>query len=299
MEKNKTKVSIIIPTYGRSEMLVKTIQSVLNQTYKNLEIIIVDDNGLGTKEQKKTKSCISSFNDPRILYEPLSINSGGSYARNYGASLSSGEYICFLDDDDLFLPLKIEQQLLFMESHKEYVACYCNHIRHFLDTGERIEYKSSIEGEMLLPILRSEVDICSGSSLMLKREVFLTLNGFTSTLRRFQDLEFVARLSAIGKIGLIESPLLVIQTHKGTNDHKFFSNLERDGEMYIKIILPLIKDYPEEIIKEIIFLNNSNLLIGAIKLKSIRGITKYFFKSCTDRRFLFWFTTKIKKIIEK
>lgn len=113
------KISVIIPTFNRSSSLKRSIESVLNQTYKNIEIIIVDDNGLGSKENKLTKIVLQEImlKDNRVKYVELEKNSGGSVARNFGIENSAGQYITFLDDDDEYYENKIEKQLKF---YKEY-----------------------------------------------------------------------------------------------------------------------------------------------------------------------------------
>lgn len=110
------KVSVIIPTYRRSEFLQRAIESVLKQSYKNIEIVIVDDNGEGTDDQIKTEQSLKSVfgDDERIKYIKNKKNSGAAVSRNNGIEYSSGDYICFLDDDDVYLPDKIEGQLKFM-----------------------------------------------------------------------------------------------------------------------------------------------------------------------------------------
>ncbi|NJN86713.1 MAG: glycosyltransferase family 2 protein [Leptolyngbyaceae cyanobacterium SL_7_1] len=95
-------VSVIIPTYNRADLLSRAIDSVLNQTLTNLELIIVDD---GSTDN--TAEVVNSFNDSRIRYIPLGKNCGGGYARNHGIHLATGEFIAFLDSDDVWLPEKL------------------------------------------------------------------------------------------------------------------------------------------------------------------------------------------------
>lgn len=105
-------VSVIIPTYKRSDYLLQTIESVLNQTYSSIEIIVVDDNGFGTVFQKETYNKLKSLIvSNKIIYIPHDTNKNGSAARNTGFKASKGEYINFLDDDDELMPDKIEKQV--------------------------------------------------------------------------------------------------------------------------------------------------------------------------------------------
>lgn len=113
------RVSIIIPTYKReTHYLDRAIQSLLNQTYANIEIIVVDDNGKGTAFQLKTEEFMRKYNSySNIIYHHNENNIGGALSRNIGIDLASGEYVTFLDDDDEYLPYKIECQLTYMKEH--------------------------------------------------------------------------------------------------------------------------------------------------------------------------------------
>jgi glycosyltransferase involved in cell wall biosynthesis len=106
-------VSIIVPTYNRASYVKEAIRSALVQTFPDLEVIIVDD---GSTDN--TFEVVKRFNDPRIrfIYQP---NSGRSTARNRGMEAARGEYIALLDDDDLFLPEKLDKQISYLESHKD------------------------------------------------------------------------------------------------------------------------------------------------------------------------------------
>src|SRR3989344_9216027 len=100
------KISVIIPTHNRPELLKKAVGSVLSQTYKDLEVIVVDD-----CMEKRADSVIKEFNDSRIKHIQHQEEKGGSAARNTGIRASSGEFIAFLDDDDEGVPGKIEIQM--------------------------------------------------------------------------------------------------------------------------------------------------------------------------------------------
>lgn len=112
---NQILVSVIIPTYKRSLFYVsRAVESVLNQTYPNVEIIVVDDSTDEFEGRKEIETYIEGLNKPDIVYCKNEKNLGGSLSRNRGIELAKGEYITFLDDDDAYLPEKIEKQLGFM-----------------------------------------------------------------------------------------------------------------------------------------------------------------------------------------
>ena len=110
------KVSVIIPMHNSSKYILECLDSVINQTYKELEILLIDD-----KSSDKTIRKIKSIKDKRIKIIKLNKNMGAATARNKGIEVSTGEYICFLDSDDYWKLDKIEKQVKFM---KEKVFIY-------------------------------------------------------------------------------------------------------------------------------------------------------------------------------
>ena len=112
------KVSVIIPTYKRSEFLLRALDSVLNQTWENIEAVIVDDNGEGSPYREATQASLETYaGDSRVVRVLNARNMGGALARNEGIAAASGEYITFLDDDDIYLPDKVRVQVEAMLAH--------------------------------------------------------------------------------------------------------------------------------------------------------------------------------------
>lgn len=114
----KGLVSIITPTYNCGDYIADTIRSVLAQTYKDWEMIIVDD-----CSSDNTKEVVDGFNDSRIKYHRLANNSGAAVARTEAMRLADGEYMAFLDSDDLWMPDKLERQLRFMTEKGYAFSC--------------------------------------------------------------------------------------------------------------------------------------------------------------------------------
>lgn len=110
-------VSVIIPTYNRANLILQAVKSVLNQTYKNFEIIIVDD---GSSDN--TEDVINVIHDNRIRYIKHAINKGASAARNTGIREAKGKYIAFQDSDDHWLPDKLEKQVKRIENTPDHVG---------------------------------------------------------------------------------------------------------------------------------------------------------------------------------
>ena len=115
---SKDLVSIITPTYNCAKFIGATIESVLNQTYQNFEMIIVDD-----ASKDNTEEVVKSFKDKRIKYIRLSKNSGPAVARNRAMEEARGKYMAFLDSDDLWKREKLEKQINFIKKNKYKIIC--------------------------------------------------------------------------------------------------------------------------------------------------------------------------------
>lgn len=137
------KVSIIIPVYNSSKHIKECLNSVINQTYKNLEIIVVNDNSIDN-----TMDIVNSYKDKRIKVINLVKNSGVSIARNKGVEISTGDYICFLDSDDCWDLEKIEKQVNFI-GDKAFIYSdyefYNNGKKHRVSVPKSLTYKQALK----------------------------------------------------------------------------------------------------------------------------------------------------------
>lgn len=127
MNSNDILISVIIPTFKRSEFLPIAIDSVLAQTYKNIEVIVVSDNDIDNEYDKETCKVMKRYATcDNVKYLPAIGNHGGCYARNRGLNSAKGAYVNFLDDDDSFYPTKIERQVEAIRKHPgvAVVSCY-------------------------------------------------------------------------------------------------------------------------------------------------------------------------------
>lgn len=207
IERNSMKselVSIVLPTYKGSDVLERAINSVLLQTYPQIEIIVVDDNSPESEERKATEIVMSQYEtSDNIAYIKHEKNKNGAAARNTGIKSSHGEYIAFLDDDDWFLSRKIEEQVKYLDQHKEFDACYC--LSQF--DGKPIEtvpYIGDVSKELLL--LKSNMQT---SCLVFRKGALTAINGFDESFRRHQDYELLLRFFQAGfKIGCVEKVLV-------------------------------------------------------------------------------------------
>ena len=123
---NSAKVAVIIPTHEGSDFIKRSVISVLNQNYTDIQVIVVDDNGRNSDEQLKTANILKKYIDNKqIDYIVHEKSKNGSSARNTGAFYTECEYISFLDDDDELLPDKIEKQVQFLDNNPNIMLTWC------------------------------------------------------------------------------------------------------------------------------------------------------------------------------
>ncbi|UJH89868.1 glycosyltransferase [Antarcticibacterium sp. 1MA-6-2] len=218
-------ISIVIPTYKRGEKLQRAIDSVINQTYTNWEVLVVDDNNPDTKDRKETEKLIEFYkSDNRIKYLKQVRNSGGAVARNTGIKNSEGELIAFLDDDDQFLPEKLEKQVQFLNENKNFQGVYCGSIWH----GQKVI--PCLSGDLRKELLQLKTSIFT-PTMMFYKSVLLMLEGFDENFKRHQDYELLLRFfSKNYEIGVLSESLVIIGTNSGENvlRGKDLENLKRN-----------------------------------------------------------------------
>ncbi|WP_416327772.1 glycosyltransferase family 2 protein [[Eubacterium] hominis] len=180
-------VSIIMPTYNRANLIERAIDSILNQTYSNIELIIVDD--CSTDE---TKEIIGKYSDERLLYFKLLKNSGANAARNLGIQKSRGEFITFQDSDDVSMLDRIEKEVKYIKRKRcDWVFCsFCSVLKNDKIKKQKIiiEDDSDIYQKLL------NGNFITTQAVLCKKEILEKIK-FDDTLPRFQDWDLFIRIS--------------------------------------------------------------------------------------------------------
>lgn len=205
-------VSIIVPTYNREKQILRAVESILNQSYQDFELIIVDD---GSKDN--TEAVIQEIDDTRIRYIKLSENQGVAHARNIGIQEAKYEYIAFLDSDDEWLPEKLELQMRKMcASSKKTGLVFCRMSGKNRNSEDRFvcppeNYKKEIlEGSIFYPLLMQNV---IGTPAMLVRKKCLEeVGGFKEALQCLEDWELILRIADKWQIGFVDK--ILVEVHK-------------------------------------------------------------------------------------
>lgn len=204
-------VSVIIPVFNCKEYLARSIESALAQSHSALEIVAVND-GSTDGSAEVLASYASRI---KVINQP---NAGPSAARNNGVAHASGNYLAFLDGDDLWDPRKTEVQLAALKAHPKAVAIYCDH--RSIDAEDQIlGYTGALEhsrssGKILEDLIRGQ-RIKSPTLVMVKREAFDAVGGFDPALRFSEDYDLWLRLAMMGPILYQVDTLASYRVHGG------------------------------------------------------------------------------------
>lgn len=205
MKGNNPKVSVIIPTYNRAHLIGRAIKSVLEQTYQDFEIIVVDD---GSTDN--TDEVVRDFGDERIRYIRHEKNKGGATARNTGIKAAKGEFIAFQDSDDEWLPEKLDKQMQVFENVPAKVGVV--YTGFWRIKGGKKTYRPSAK------IIRKEGDIhnellkgnfATTQTTVVRKECFEKAEMFDERLLRLQDWELFIRISKFYEFKCVDEPLVV------------------------------------------------------------------------------------------
>ena len=213
-------VSVIIPTHNRADYLKAAIASVMDQKYKDYEVIVIDDHSTDN-----TYDVVNGFEDQRIHYISNKGRNGPSIARNVGIAAARGKYVAFLDDDDWWFPLKLEKQIKVMDgAAKNVCGVYSNRLR--IDKVSGKIFSDSPEVKTLRGNILSQLIIKSPihtSTLLIRKKCLDEVGSFDENMRYMEDLDMWIRLAIKWEFEYIDAHLIKAYFHG--NDH-LSTNLE-------------------------------------------------------------------------
>lgn len=305
-------ISVIIPTYNRGNVIGNTIESVLAQTYDNIEIIIVDD-----ASSDNTAEIIASYDDKRIKYYKNEKNLGPAGARNVGIGYAKFEFIAFIDSDVLWNKEKLKKQLEIILEQK-YAICYCkvkrqtaNGVKTHIIPSED-EKRINLSGNIYQLLLSHNV--VDTSTALIKKEVLNELGGFEESIKAIEDYELFLRISQKYEFAFVDEVLVdSIDYGDGVDDEK------RNTVNHLKAKLFVWDEFSEDIIKYRIktlyewiaytvsllsmddFLQFKDELenrLGKFEVSTLRIGNKYIYKDDIMRRLMEEDDKKLKKFVQ-
>ena len=195
-------VSVVIPTYNRADYILEAIESVMSQTYRDFEIVVVDD---GSTDD--TAAIIrAEFSDKVIYhYQP---NRGVSHARNTGINIAKGNWIAFLDSDDEWLPEKLQVQLKTLQKHPDHQFCHTNEI--WIRNGVRVNsmVKHNKSGGYIFDKCLA-LCVISPSSVLMRKSIFQQIGMFDENLPACEDYDYWLRYCSRYPVLYVDTPQLV------------------------------------------------------------------------------------------
>jgi glycosyltransferase involved in cell wall biosynthesis len=231
-------VSVIIPCFNREEYIATTIDSVLSQTWPNIELIVVDDGCIDG-----SRAILESYGNRIIIYEHAGrTNKGQSAAINLGLGNCRGKYIAILDSDDLFAPEKIEKQVKYLEDNPEIGMVYAN--GKAIDENGKELFSLHSKGHQPPSGPESVLENCTfnlPSNSLVCRSVYDNAGLFDETLRSAQDHDMAIRICEVAKVGYIDEYLWFYRRHAGSISHTKIKERWRNG---FRILDAACKRYP-------------------------------------------------------
>lgn len=234
-------VSVVIPSYNSAHHITETLESVFNQTYQPREIIVVDD---GSTDG--TRSMLEKYRD-RIIYV-YQKNAGEPAARNTGIRRASGDFIAFLDADDLWLPNKLELQMDYFEKRPEVALVYTD-MKQFDENGithESIKewLKMSPPSGYVFPQLFAETLFGSGT-VVFRKSCVEKVGFFDETFFVGSDYEMWLRMARYFKFGYVDEPLMMYRHHASMATRGLGRSLQNGVPWEGKVINKILALYPE------------------------------------------------------
>lgn len=202
--KIKPMISVIMPVYNCGDFINQAINSILDQSFSDFELLIIDDGSFD-----ETERVIAEFRDKRINYHRLEHNVGNYYARNIGLKVAKGNYVAVMDADDIALPKRLELQYNYLESHNDVLAvgtCFLFGIKGF--EAERPHCYEHIKLALL------DNNCILHPSLMIRKSVLDDLSGYNEIYKYSADYDLVCRIANKGAIINLPETLMVYRWHK-------------------------------------------------------------------------------------
>ena len=242
MSKNDPKVSIIIPVYNGADYMKYAIDSALSQTYKNIEVIVVND---GSKDDGKTKETAKEYGSKIKYYEKE--NGGVSTALNLAIKKMTGDYFSWLSHDDEYFPTKVEEEVKALKNTTKTIAIsdFCTIDEHGVFRSNITFAHEKVESSSYFPLFEGKLN---GITLLIPKDAFDNCGNFDESLRCTQDYDLWYKMLNKG-YKLKHIPKVLAKSRQHRNQTTYLSpNTKREGnELWIKLVDTLPKKEKEKL----------------------------------------------------
>jgi len=269
------RVSVILTTYNGASRgyLKEALDSILNQTYRDYELLIIDD---GSTDQ--TLEICASYGKKNNIFLIQQKNQGPSAARNHGIKKARGEYICFLDDDDVWETTKLEEQILFfrnMEDKFNNVGMIDTNLKKINAQGNFLKiFKAENNGDIFEKLFFQNT-VAGPSSVMIKKTVLDDLGGFEEnsycSIKSAEDYDLWLKIAAKYKIFSLNRPLVRYRVHF----NNLSANIQNQSEAHLNVLRHHLQNAPVSVKQK------TNQLFYSV----YSGYAKSFFSSHAYKKF--------------
>lgn len=215
----KNRLTVVIPVYNGMPFLKDTVQSILNQTYKDFHLLIVDD---GSTDD--SPDYLKTLSDPRVEIRFQS-NMGLCASLNQAIASSDAELIARLDQDDIALPDRLQNQVEFLASHPDY-ACVLSNISRITESGKEFEPYKTDFSEEISDYRHKQYGCIVHSTICFRKESFLALGGYRSALYPVDDYDLLLRFEEAYKVAVINRVLVKYRIHGRAGTFNTFYDME-------------------------------------------------------------------------
>ncbi len=268
-------VSVVMPTYHTQDYVCRAVDSILQQTYPQIECILVNDNTPQDAYSMKLYNLIARYkDDPRFVFLEQEVHINGAAARNFGIEHAHGEYIAFLDDDDWWKPTKVEEQVAFLNSQSEKCGGVSTLVEFYADEVPTRWMRPYQDGKITKEIMRRQTDVTT-CSFLARRAALDDAGYFDPTLKRHQEIQLFTCFSDKYEIKLLPKYLTCcnLTGNKNAPDSETLIRYKKD---FFRSIDPVLKKQKKSEIKRIYALHRFELAYVEFKEKKY----KRFFCDC-------------------
>lgn len=274
-------ISVVIPTYNRTSFLKLTLESIISQTFQNFEVIVVDD---GTPNDANLFLC-NTFD--KVRYIKIENSGGPAKPRNVGIREAKGKYIAFVDDDDLWLPIKLEKQIAVLQDNPDFglVHCCCQVIdENGVEKNEIIGKPGSLDvkhGDVAMRMMGNWTLMMP--TPLIRKEIVDEVGFFNEKMPSAgEDIEFWTRCSFVTQFYYLDNPLAIYRVHS--------ANISGDKRLYIALPLYLKEILNEQQLKKTINKKQYFFLLNSLCKMQIRTVKTNVFKTLKNLYLLdkFW-----------
>lgn len=271
------KISCVIPSYKRCDTVTRAIDSVLSQTYKNIEVCLVDDNVPGDEYSLKLQEALKKYDgDPRVRYITQERHINGAVARNVGIKAATGEYIGFLDDDDEWRPEKIEHQMKVLQADQSLDAVTA--LWTLYEGGKEVRKCPPYTAEKLqFKVFLRDVAVFT-STVLIKKSAIERFGGFDGELLRHQDLQFLVDALRVSKFEVLPEYLVKLHADSEINRPNV-EKLIKAKKAFFQSVDGEFKKYSKSDQKRIRNAHYYEIVLVAIRAKKYDIALKYMLKA--------------------